>query len=69
MAGIFGALAQKLAGREYSPTDPVRQIGDDIAAGVIVTNRDPARDAIESMFDAFGPAATMDILEGFGDNK
>ena len=46
MAGILGATAQALAGFEYFPNDPERQIGADIAAGVVVsTPRDPLRDS------------------------
>ena len=44
MAGIFGAVAQAMQGREYSPSDPERQIGDDIAAGVLAQRgEDPAK--------------------------
>ena len=35
MTGIFGAMAQKLQGHEYSPRDGMRQVGDDLAAGIV----------------------------------
>lgn len=40
MAGIIGVIAQAKAGREYSPDDPERQIGDDIASGVLAQSRE-----------------------------
>lgn len=69
LAGIFGAAAQALRGYDYSPSDPIRQIGDDIAAGVVVTHQDPGREAIGAMFDLIGPAATMDIIDAFNKDK
>ena len=65
MAGIFGAVAQAMQGREYSPHDRERQIGDDIAAGVVAqAGEDPAKAALRAIFDALGPGAGMDLIEG-----
>lgn len=65
MAGIFGAVAQAMQGRDYSPNDPERQIGDDIAAGVVArAGEDPTRAALRAIFDALGPGAGMDLIEG-----
>lgn len=36
MGGIMGAMAQKMQGREYSPGDGARQVGDDVAAGAFI---------------------------------
>lgn len=66
MVGIVGALAQALAGHNYSPYDPERQVGDDIAAGVTATTpRDPGEETLARMFNLLGPATTMDILGAF----
>lgn len=65
MAGIFGAVAQAMQGREYSPNDPERQIGDDIAAGVLAQRgEDPAKSALAAIFGALGTGAGMDLIEG-----
>lgn len=45
MTGIFGAVAQALNGKDYSPDDPQRQVGDDIAAGVVASSKKPKMDA------------------------
>ncbi len=64
MAGIFGAVAQAMQGREYSPTDPERQIGNDIAAGVLAQRgEDPTKSALAEIFGALGPSAGMDLLD------
>jgi len=70
MAGIFGAVAQAMQGREYSPNDPERQIGDDIAAGVLVQRgEDPTKSALATIFGALGPSAGMDLIEGLRGGK
>jgi len=70
MAGIFGAVAQAMQGREYSPSDPERQIGDDIAAGVLAQRgEDPAKSALAAIFGALGPSAGMDLIEGLRGGK
>lgn len=64
MAGIFGAVAQAMQGREYSPTDPERQIGDDIVAGVLAERgEDPTKSALAAIFGALGTGAGMDFIE------
>jgi len=64
MAGIIGAVAQAMQGRNYSPGDPERQIGDDLAVGVIVrAGEDPAKAAIRKIFGVLGPEAGMDFLD------
>ena len=64
MAGIFGAVAQAMQGRDYSPNDPERQIGDDIAVGVLVQRgEDPVKSALAGIFGALGPEAGMDFLD------
>ena len=64
MAGIFGAVAQAMQGREYSPTDPERQIGDDIAAGLLVQRReDSTESALTAIFGVLGPRTGMDFIE------
>lgn len=65
MAGITGAMAQVLNGFEYSPHDPERQIGDDIAAGIVATHRDRTGEMIANLFDTVGPEVGMDIIDGF----
>lgn len=66
LAGITGAMAQALAGFEYSPGDPERQIGDDVAAGIVVNaGPDPAQQAIRELFDILGPEKGMDVLDAF----
>ena len=64
MSGIFGAVAQAMQGIDYSPHDPERQIGDDIAAGVVVRHgRDPADSALAAIFGLLGPSAGMDLID------
>ena len=64
MAGIFGAVAQAMQGRDYSPNDPERQVGDDIAAGVLAQRgEDPARSALAAIFGALGPEAGMGLID------
>ena len=59
-----------MQGREYSPNDPERQIGDDIAAGVLAQRgEDPAKSALAAIFGALGPAAGMDLIEGLRGGK
>lgn len=66
LAGITGAIAQSMQSREYSPHDPERQIGDDIAAGIVVNaGPDPAEEAIRALFGVLGPEAGMDVLDAF----
>lgn len=65
MTGILGAVAQALQDKNYSPNDPERQIGDDIASGVIVkAPEDPTKALLKSIFDLLGPEAGMDLLTG-----
>lgn len=63
MTGIVGAMAQIMNGNEYSPHDPQRQIGDDIAAGIVATHRDHSGEAIAALFDAVGPEIGMDVID------
>lgn len=64
MAGIFGAVAQAMQGREYSPHDSERQIGDDIAAGVYVQNKnDSTERLLGAIFGVLGPSAGMDLID------
>ena len=52
-----------MRGRDYSPHDPERQIGDDIAAGVVASaGEDPTKRALRSIFEALGPEAGMDFI-------
>ncbi|MBP7708698.1 hypothetical protein KA107_03355 [Candidatus Pacearchaeota archaeon] len=60
--GVFGALAQALNGRDYSSHDPQRQLGDDIAVGRLITNKDETAEAIKRVFSALGPEAGIDLL-------
>ena len=71
MTGIFGAVAQAMQGREYSPHDPERQIGDDIAAGVVSrAGKDHTKRALGAIFDDLGPEAGMDFINATGgENK
>ena len=60
---FLGAVAQAMRGRDYSPHDPERQIGDDIAAGVVASaGEDPTKRALRSIFEALGPEAGMDFI-------
>ncbi|MEK6927515.1 MAG: hypothetical protein AABX11_03720 [Nanoarchaeota archaeon] len=64
MAGIFGVVAQAMQGREYSPHDSERQIGDDIITGVVVrAGRDEGERALATIFGALGPKLGMDFIE------
>jgi hypothetical protein len=66
MTGIIGGIAQALQGREYSPHDPERQIGDDIASGVVASAGESQSDAALGMlFDMLGPSGAMDVLDAF----
>jgi hypothetical protein len=63
MAGIIGAMAQIVRGREYSPNDPERQVGDDIVmGGLIQGRRGSAESAMEEIFEMLGPEAGMSIV-------
>lgn len=62
MVGIFGAVAHALQGRDHSPQDPKRQIGDDIASGVVAGHRDTSKDSLLSMLSLLGPEATTDLI-------
>ena len=48
MTGIFGAVAQAMQGINYHPSNPERQIDDDLTVGIIVTP-----DSIKDKFDDF----------------
>jgi len=66
MVGIIGAIAQEYNGRRLSPGDPERQIGDDIAYGVIVSGGpDSSSQAVAAIFDALGPEAGMNVIDSF----
>ena len=66
MTGIIGAMAQELHGHILSPHDPERQIGDDIAYGVVVrAGADRSAQAIGTIFGALGPEVGMDVIETF----
>ena len=70
MVGIMGAVAQALGDRRPYSRNPESQVGDDIAAGVIATHEGSSSErTLAAMFDLFGPAATMDILDAFGDDR
>lgn len=64
MAGIMGATAQVFNGHEYSPHDPERQIGDDIAAGVVVSIPDRGSEYMRQVFDLLGPENAVKFLLG-----
>lgn len=64
MAGIIGAVAQTMRGKDYS-NDPEQKVGDDLATGVLVQHgRDRGDDAIAAIFSLLGPEVGMDIIEG-----
>jgi len=64
ITGLFGALAQVLEGKDYSPNDPERQIGDDLAVGIVTRFKDrSAETALATIFGALGPSAGMDFIE------
>jgi len=70
MVGIIGAVAQAMQGREYSPNDPERQIGDDIVAGVYVQNKDDGfTEVLRTIFDLLGPSAGMEFLNSMCRNQ
>ena len=70
MAGIIGAVAQAIQGKDHSPNNPERQIGDDIAVGVVVRKgKDKTESAIESIFGSLGVEAGMDLIDGMYKNK
>ena len=69
MVGIIGAVAQALAGHEYSPNDPERQVGDDIAAGLITRNPDRTAESIGAILSMFGPTVGMDVIDAFRDKR
>lgn len=46
--------------------DPVRQLGDEFALGVLAS---APPNPLDAMFEAFGPGATMDILKAFGGGR
>lgn len=64
MAGIIGAVAQAMRGKDYS-TDPEQKVGDDLATGVLVQHgRDRGDGAITAIFSLLGPEVGIDIIEG-----
>ncbi|MEK6873571.1 MAG: hypothetical protein AABW91_01905 [Nanoarchaeota archaeon] len=63
IAGIFGAMAQELSGKKFSSHDPERQIGDDLALGVVIRDGGKADDALGKIFGVLGPEAGMDLLD------
>lgn len=68
VAGIAGALAQMMNGHEYSPHDPERQVGDDIAAGIVALSGQSQSDmAIGALFDLLGPEQGMNVIDAFYD--
>ena len=69
IVGIAGAIAQELNGKHFSPNDSERQVGDDIAAGVLAITPDTLGNSIRAVFDALGPSAGMDFLEGVRKNQ
>jgi len=69
MTGLMGAIVKAQQGVEYSPNDPERQIGDDLAAGIIVRFKDDTAENLKAIFNMFGPEAGMDILETFSEKK
>ncbi|MFA5953366.1 MAG: hypothetical protein WC812_02115 [Candidatus Pacearchaeota archaeon] len=63
MTGLIGAMQKVKQKIEFSPNDPIRQLDDDICAGIIVTRDNSSEDYIRNVFDTFGPETGMDIIE------
>ena len=55
MTGILGAVSQIMQRTEYPSHNPERQIGDDIAEGVVQQGRNINNSALEATFDLLGP--------------
>lgn len=66
VAGLYGAAAQALGQGPPIAGDPVRQLGDEFALGVLAS---APPNPLDAMFEAFGPGATMDILKAFGGGR
>ena len=70
MSGIMGAMAKALHKVEYHPGDPERQIGDDIAAGVVTRFKDDSEEkSLAAIFDLLGPSDGMDTIEAMRKKK
>lgn len=64
MAGILGAVAQRMQGISYS-SDPEQKMGDDLAAGVLVSRgEDSSKSALAAIFSLLGPKTGMDVIDG-----
>lgn len=68
MVGIIGAITQEMIGHRYSPLDDERQVGDDLAVGIVATNPDRSLDAIRAAFDLLGPELGAQFLLGGDDH-
>jgi hypothetical protein len=63
LTGLAGHVAITMQrGAPYSH-DGVSQVGDEIAAGVVMTNRDRSGEAIAAAFAILGPAGALDLLD------
>jgi len=69
MAGIAGAMVQALRGRELSPHDPERQLGDDCATGFLALNPSGTDSALEAIFKSVGPGTGMDLIDAMHKDK
>jgi len=65
LTGIAGHVAITMQRGEPYSRDGVSQMGDELAAGFLATNRDPARDAMGALIDALGPRAALDVMDAF----
>lgn len=65
LTGVAGAIADAAAGGVMHSSDGLHRVGDDIAMGVVATNRDRSGEAIAAAFALLGPDA-MDFLGGGG---
>ncbi|MET0603601.1 MAG: hypothetical protein ABW167_16565 [Baekduia sp.] len=63
LTGVAGALMNGLHGDIMRSSDGLHQVGDDLALGVVATNRDKSGEAIAAAFALLGPDA-MDFLGG-----
>jgi hypothetical protein len=64
MTGLLGAMAKASQGIEFSHGNYENQIGDDLAAGILIKNQ---RDdnGLANLIDILGPDGTIDVIEAF----
>jgi hypothetical protein len=62
MAGILGAVAKAVQGIEFSPGNYENQIGDDLAAGILVQHPRDDR-GLANLIDILGPDTTITVLD------